>query len=226
MSKFNKGDVVRLISKDNHRKLVCSSWYDNYNIGDLFTIDQSESNCPFCKPVKEPEVTQWARPPFDESDLELVRRVQFDYGDEKVELRGSTFVTAGSNQTLTTDSPAFKNGYIGHYDGIQTFKSNNLNNSNIMQTPSTKKYYQLLKDMPALEEGAIVVESYATSGYSPINDIWNKIDGHNPNIAADSVEKCPEWFQRVYPKNGSDTEFITAADYKKQFKVVPVTKAK
>lgn len=62
----------------------------------------------------------------------------------------------------------------------------------------SKKYYRVLKDLPAVDEGAILED--VGNGYAPISDIWNN-EGTDPNgtkFASYAIEHQPEWFERVY----------------------------
>lgn len=74
------------------------------------------------------------------------------------------------------------------------------------------KYYQVIKDHPLWEVGAILVED-DDGNYKAIEDIWTKElkgdkDSKNWTEGAILVENQPEWFMRVYP-----VKFLGKAKY-------------
>lgn len=65
---------------------------------------------------------------------------------------------------------------------------------------SDSKYYRVIQETPAWEEGAILKGS-KTDGYRAINDIWDTpATEHVQNYYESGrlIEASPEWFERVY----------------------------
>ncbi len=90
-------------------------------------------------------------------------------------------------------------------------------NSTKMNTINDVKYYKTLKDTPTLDAGAILVHGYAvdgTNGYLVYDKVWVKdaFDGLSQNFKTEVIEKCPDWFERVYLVGG---KFLSREDAKK-----------
>lgn len=89
-----------------------------------------------------------------------------------------------------------------------------------------EKFYRVKKDTFLWEEGAILKrEGHLASGkggYSPIEDIWNKVHTNGEYITSPIIEGNPEWFERVYRDDLKGNIFRTADQmrdaYKEMFK--------
>lgn len=94
----------------------------------------------------------------------------------------------------------------GGYDLVGIPGTNWLNNE--LQLVNKKgsnmpKFYKLVKDTPALEEGAILEESSSDDEglYRPISDLWDTLAAEkceNYWESSDIIENSPEWYVRVY----------------------------
>lgn len=71
------------------------------------------------------------------------------------------------------------------------------------------KFYRVTQDTFLWEKGAILTDEKNSSGYSPINDLWNKLEKQDEYISTQLVEKNPDWFERVYP-----VDLLTKTVYK------------
>lgn len=84
------------------------------------------------------------------------------------------------------------------------------------------KYYRVLKDTFMWKEGAIISNGDDSSGYVPIEDIWNVFEDQTEYISHSIIENNSEWFERVYRDNLKGNVFRSADKlkeiYKKKFK--------
>lgn len=79
------------------------------------------------------------------------------------------------------------------------------------------KYYRVLKDTFLWEKDAILSNNEDNNHYSPIEDIWDKLEDQDEYITAKYIENNPKWFQRVYATNLEKKIFKTAEMLKKVY---------
>ena len=61
------------------------------------------------------------------------------------------------------------------------------------------KYYKVIKENFIWEVGAIITNENDSSGYEPVEEIYNvHPDAVDEYISSSVVENSPEYFQRVY----------------------------
>jgi hypothetical protein len=83
----------------------------------------------------------------------------------------------------------------------------------------TTKYYRIIKDHPLWEVGAILSnEGHSGGTYSPIEDIWSKIEGCDDYTDGKTmVENQPEFYERVYKDRLDKMIFYTKTEMKKVY---------
>lgn len=66
------------------------------------------------------------------------------------------------------------------------------------------KYYKTLKETPMWEAGAIISNENNSTQYTPIDNIFERIDGTDGYYEAKLIIESPDnkdWFERVYKVN-------------------------